>query len=341
MKGRLLVALVLVGLLLAGLWWGLRVPDGRELPAQRSGAVASVTEDDEDEDTGAEDEPPLSSRVRPAESRPARPSASEDPLASTAFCMVKGGDVAEVHGRVFTAASPALGLPVTVENEGYLLRFKAPREAEMVELRGRMGDGRELYALAELVWVGERARCRGIIEPDANRHVVLSGRVTGLLEGERGFVQSCLGYAEVRGPDGLFLQEGMAEEGTCRVRAFRQDGALQAQSEVLRLPIEGDEEYEEMVLALPEVDIGGIGARVEAVEQGVRLASLMDGAPAAEAGIRNGEVLTAVDGEPLAGLELEEAIAKITGPEGSEAEYTVLDEDGGVRTVRVRRQRIE
>ncbi len=342
MRRRVLIIAALAGLMI-GLWlaWPRGLPQLDGAAAADSVPLSDLparSPDDELYDTGGE---VLEAASPPSKVAEVEPAAEVEPLTGTVYCMVKGGNMVEVVASALTPSNPEEGMVVPVVNEGFLLKVEAPRETRMLGFVGRLDDGSPITALMDVVWVGERGRCQGIIEPDLNRTVKLSGLVLGLLEGERAWLQSCLGFEELNGPDGRFELVGRAEEGTCRVQAFRLDGALRASSDVLRLPIDGDEEYYEIRLFLPEADIGGIGARVEAVEQGVYLPSLLDGGPAAEAGIRNGETITEVDGQSLAGLDINEAITRITGPVGSEATLTVLGEDGTVREVRIERDWIE
>lgn len=341
MRRRVVIAAALAGLLI-GLWLaaprGLPSPEPLVGAGANAGPVAKAELGPDEDDTGGEgdDRPRLGTGAR-ADAE----SSEERADSGTVYCTVKGGNIVEVQATALTPRNPEVGEPVPVVNEGFLLKVQAPRDTRMVAFVGNLDDGSPVSALMDVVWVGDRARCQGIIEPDLNRTVRLSGIVAGLLDGERAWLQSCLGYQELTGPDGRFEIVGRAEEGVCRVQAFRLDGALRASSDLLRLEIEGDEEYYDIRLFLPEADIGGIGARVEAVEAGVYLPSLLDEGPAAKAGIRNGEVITAVDGESLAGLELNEAIGRITGPVGSEATLTVLGEDGVERTVTLERDWIE
>ena len=86
----------------------------------------------------------------------------------------------------------------------------------------------------------------------------------------------------------------------------------------------------------------GIGMRIEEVKRGLQVVSVFDGSPAKRAGIRQGSVVTEVDGRSIAGESAETATAKIKGPPGTSVELTVSAPHGGDRrTVKVRRERIE
>lgn len=70
---------------------------------------------------------------------------------------------------------------------------------------------------------------------------------------------------------------------------------------------------------------GGIGAYVSQDEEGQVVLTPMEGQPAAEAGILEGDVLLAIDGNPLtADMTVEDVVATIRGPVGEEVLLTVL-----------------
>ena len=74
-------------------------------------------------------------------------------------------------------------------------------------------------------------------------------------------------------------------------------------------------------------EFGGLGIEVTQEEGFVKVVSPIDGTPAAEAGIAAGDFITAVDGENLLGLTLDEAVELMRGPVGSEIVITVVRED--------------
>lgn len=68
----------------------------------------------------------------------------------------------------------------------------------------------------------------------------------------------------------------------------------------------------------------GIGAFVRENEEGLtEIVRPMDGQPAALAGLRAGDVVVAVNGESVIGQTLDEVIAQIRGPQGSEVTLSV------------------
>ncbi|WP_296419892.1 S41 family peptidase [Pseudooctadecabacter sp.] len=73
-------------------------------------------------------------------------------------------------------------------------------------------------------------------------------------------------------------------------------------------------------------EFGGLGIEVTQEEGFVKVVSPIDGTPASEAGIEAGDFITAVDGENLLGLTLDEAVELMRGPVGSEIVITVVRE---------------
>lgn len=68
----------------------------------------------------------------------------------------------------------------------------------------------------------------------------------------------------------------------------------------------------------------GIGAEVSLEEGRVKVVSPIKGSPAEKAGILANDVITAVNGEKLDGLNLTEAVSKIRGPKGSQAKLQIM-----------------
>jgi carboxyl-terminal processing protease len=68
----------------------------------------------------------------------------------------------------------------------------------------------------------------------------------------------------------------------------------------------------------------GLGMEVTMEDGLVKVISPIDDTPAARAGIKTGDFIAAVDGTPIQGMALDDAIAKMRGPEGSKCTITVL-----------------
>lgn len=67
----------------------------------------------------------------------------------------------------------------------------------------------------------------------------------------------------------------------------------------------------------------GIGARVDMSEQGLVIVTPYPGTPAAEAGLRPGDLVLEIDGTPTLGMDVSEAVALIRGERGTVVSLTV------------------
>lgn len=74
-------------------------------------------------------------------------------------------------------------------------------------------------------------------------------------------------------------------------------------------------------------EYGGLGIEVTSEDGVVRVVSPIDGTPAARAGIQAGDFLTAIDGETIVGLTLNEAVQRMRGQAGTSIVVTVARED--------------
>ncbi|HEX2507093.1 MAG TPA: S41 family peptidase [Miltoncostaeaceae bacterium] len=84
----------------------------------------------------------------------------------------------------------------------------------------------------------------------------------------------------------------------------------------------------------------GVGLQVAPRGRAVVITRVFDDSPAAEAGIRAGDRLVTVEGRPVAGPELEAAIARIRGPKDTTVTLGVARGDGPPREYELRRERI-
>lgn len=73
-------------------------------------------------------------------------------------------------------------------------------------------------------------------------------------------------------------------------------------------------------------EFGGLGIEVTQEEGWVKVVSPIDGTPADKAGIKTGDIITAVDGKSLSGLTMDQAVDMMRGPIGSETVITVVRE---------------
>ncbi len=131
-----------------------------------------------------------------------------------------------------------------------------------------------------------------------------------------------------------------ADIGRCTVRAMRRDGALFARSEPVVLSVTGDDPaYAQLELAM--VRTGGIGVRFQPDIGGMRVISVVEGAPAWDAGLEPGDLIVSVDGEPVDGLDSVGFVERMTGPEGTAVGFEVRLPDGATEEVEVKRSFLE
>jgi carboxyl-terminal processing protease len=71
-------------------------------------------------------------------------------------------------------------------------------------------------------------------------------------------------------------------------------------------------------------EYGGIGLEVVMDGGALRVVTPMDETPAAEAGITTGDFITHVDGEPVAGLNVNQAVSRLRGPVDTKVHVTIV-----------------
>jgi carboxyl-terminal processing protease len=85
----------------------------------------------------------------------------------------------------------------------------------------------------------------------------------------------------------------------------------------------------------------GVGMNVAEVKRGLRVLTVFDDSPAQEGGLKEGDVITAVDGESIAGKSSEQATTLIKGRAGTEVTLTVVSGDEAPRDLRLERARVD
>jgi carboxyl-terminal processing protease len=73
-------------------------------------------------------------------------------------------------------------------------------------------------------------------------------------------------------------------------------------------------------------EYGGLGLEVTMEDGFVKVVSPMDDTPASRAGIRSGDFITSIDGDPILGLSLDDAVDKMRGQPGQEITVTIARE---------------
>ncbi|MDD5326499.1 MAG: S41 family peptidase [Phycisphaerae bacterium] len=79
----------------------------------------------------------------------------------------------------------------------------------------------------------------------------------------------------------------------------------------------------------------GIGADIGTHPDGIHIKKVFPEGPAGSAGLKDGEVITAVNGESTVGMPLERAVSLLKGPEGTSVNLKVLSDNGTLRDVSV------
>jgi carboxyl-terminal processing protease len=76
-------------------------------------------------------------------------------------------------------------------------------------------------------------------------------------------------------------------------------------------------------------EFGGLGLEVGMENGFVKVIAPIDGTPAAKAGIESGDLIIKLDGKPVKGMSLNEAVALMRGKRGSTVELTIVREGVG------------
>ena len=84
-------------------------------------------------------------------------------------------------------------------------------------------------------------------------------------------------------------------------------------------------------------EFGGLGIEVTMEDGLVKVVSPIDGTPAARAGLKPGDLIVAIDNQPVSGMSLNDAVGKMRGPIGSEIKLTIRRGTQPPFTVAVRR----
>jgi len=85
----------------------------------------------------------------------------------------------------------------------------------------------------------------------------------------------------------------------------------------------------------------GVGMNVAEVDRGLRVLTVFDDSPAQAGGLREGDVITAVDGESIAGKTSQQATALIKGRAGTEVTLTVVTGKHEPRDLKLERAKVD
>ncbi|HVJ49775.1 S41 family peptidase [Desulfitobacterium sp.] len=81
-------------------------------------------------------------------------------------------------------------------------------------------------------------------------------------------------------------------------------------------------QYQDFINSM-DMTFSGIGVYIELAPAGIRITSVIEGSPAAEVGLKAGDLITEVAGQSLAGLPQETAVGFLRGLDGSSVQITV------------------
>jgi carboxyl-terminal processing protease len=87
--------------------------------------------------------------------------------------------------------------------------------------------------------------------------------------------------------------------------------------------------------------LSGVGIAVTEVPRGLRVATVYKGTPAREANIQHTDLITAVNGESIAGKDADAVTSRIRGPAGTKVTLTIVSRDGSSREVTLTRREVE
>jgi len=87
--------------------------------------------------------------------------------------------------------------------------------------------------------------------------------------------------------------------------------------------------------------LSGVGIAVNEVARGLRVATIYKHTPAREAKIQHGDVITAVNGQSIAGKDADAVTGRIRGPAGTKVTLTIASPDGSKRDVTLTRREVE
>lgn len=96
------------------------------------------------------------------------------------------------------------------------------------------------------------------------------------------------------------------------------------------------QEYADFMASMEDTAMGGIGVTAAMTNEGMLVNEVTPGSPAQTAGIRSGDLLVAVDGQSILGLDQNQAAERIRGPEGSTVRIT-YQRQGRSHTVKLTR----
>jgi len=90
-----------------------------------------------------------------------------------------------------------------------------------------------------------------------------------------------------------------------------------------------------------EGDYAGIGAQVRMIDRELHIISPMENSPSLKAGVRAGDVVEHIDGEPATNTTIEKLIERLTGPVGTDVVVSVRHTDNSKEEITITRGHIK
>lgn len=184
----------------------------------------------------------------------------------------------------------------------------------------------EGYGPVDIAWSDRpedgHGHCTSAIEPEPGR-ASFTGTLTLAESGAPavgGWVEGC-GNMAFADQHGIVHMDIVPEP--CTVLAMRQDGLLRTVSDPVQVsPSPGEDVVVD--IQIPEAARGGLGVQLSMNPEGhVQIDGLLGTGPAGEAGLQEGDLIVAVDGESLDGLEMGDVVKAIGGAAGTDVSLTV------------------
>lgn len=196
------------------------------------------------------------------------------------------------------------------------------------------------YEPVRITWHGAKAGAPGICSPDP---VVLReaepAAIVGVVRNAEGepegkvWVDGCGGKTLTDVDGGYYLE---AVPGPCELRAYRIDGMFTARSgPVAVTPVSGEERIVD--IHLPPFRTGGFGMQIQEEDEGIVILRTYEGGSAYESGLRHGDLVLSVNGQPTVDLTVQEFVDVALGEPGTEVEL-VVRQGGEERTLTLERR---
>ncbi len=198
------------------------------------------------------------------------------------------------------------------------------------------------YLPAYVTWTTERGSGAVRCFPDPLPLEAGAALVRGYVrnaEGEpegRVWVEGCGGHALTRA-DGTYELEALP--GWCELQAFRLDGLFTARGPRAEAEPEAGAVVQ-VDLAVPDWPTAGLGVVIRHDGEGIVVMEAVEGSDAWEQGLRGGDRIASLDGDPTSEMDLTEFVERALGREGTAVELVVVS-GGEERTVTLTRRTLE